>query len=77
MVKMRKFIVLVVLMLTFLVGCSADGTLTKNEKVGQDSYQIEMIKETDIELAKKQREKVLEDIRKHPELVEFATPVEL
>ncbi|MGM0924754.1 MAG: hypothetical protein ACQEWW_26825 [Bacillota bacterium] len=44
--------------------------------VGQDSYQIEMIKETDIELAKKQREKVLEDMRKHPELVEFAIPVE-
>ncbi|MGM0851015.1 MAG: hypothetical protein ACQEWI_00070 [Bacillota bacterium] len=44
--------------------------------VGQDSSQVETIKETDIELAKKQREKVLEDMRKHPELVEFATPVE-
>ncbi|USK32153.1 hypothetical protein LIT25_16225 [Bacillus sp. F19] len=42
--------------------------------VGQDSYHIERLEETDIELAKEQREKVLKDMKEHPELVQFAEP---
>lgn len=42
--------------------------------VGQDLYHIERLEETDIELAKEQREKVLKDMKEHPELVQFAEP---
>lgn len=41
---------------------------------GSKAFEIERLKETNVEAAIRQREKVMEDMKNNPELVEYALP---
>ncbi|MET3318906.1 UNVERIFIED_ORG: hypothetical protein ABIC97_002001 [Peribacillus simplex] len=74
----KKILMLFGLLITF-IGLSSSQSDLANAPVDEEVVLLpgsDTLVEDDIETAKKQREKAIQDMADHPELVQFATEIE-